>query len=230
MSRVEQVAAALNAAGIPAQATYPSRPLPPLTGIAAAVSLEEVDYAQVYARVKAAVCCPGKLGGAACETAAQQAGDALADLGDVTIGACSFEKTEGYFIMPVWVLLTGKAAFPDWEPPVEPEAPPEFQVQLNSSRLERAAAVTSSQEEDPEGKAALKDTPWKIVLEEEFAPGELETVTAEDTFTLTVRRKTSLERFEECVWTAVYRNDNAQRLRQVRTARAKRRLFTAVVG
>ena len=51
-----------------------------------------------------------------------------------------------------------------------------------------------------------------------------------DSFNLTVTRKTGVDIFRTCAWTSVRRVYGRDKMTQIRTGTAKKRIFSAAVG
>lgn len=227
MGAVETVIAALQKAGIRAAAAFPGERLPYLTEPVAAVCLAAMDYAKKTATVRISAICPAASGGTASENAAIAAADAVKTLGSAEIPAgCSFNTVSDCYSTDVLLHLSGTQAHTDWETAHAAA----FSVSLGGTALPHAISFRAEQQADPNTGTALSAAVWKIVLTEEFLPGDTETVTTAEQFNLTVTRATAVEIFQNCVWTEIRREDGTEKLRQIRTGTAQKRLRSAVVG
>ena len=204
MSAGEQVIAALNTAGIPAEAAYPGSKMPYLTAIAARVTEESESEGAVTVAVT--LLCPFALGNEALKTAGENAANALKALGTVTMETMGFETRWDCYYRVLRLLIP---------------AAPAFQIKQGTAVIQNALRFTAVQ---------LADAPWVITLEEEFSPEGKETVLPGDSFNLTVTRKTGVDIFQTCAWTSVRRVYGRDKMTQIRTGTAKKRIFSAVVG
>lgn len=226
MGAVETVIAALQKAGIRAAAAYPGERLPYLTEPVAAVCLAAMDYAEKTATVRISAISPAASGGAASENAAVAAAEAVKALGNAEIPTgCSFDAVSDCYSTDVLLQLSGKQAYAGWAAHAAA-----FSVSLGGTALPHAVSFRAVQQADPNTGTALSAAAWKIVLTEEFLPGDTETVTTAEQFNLTVTRATAVEIFQNCVWTEIRREDGAEKLRQIRTGTAQKRLRSTVVG
>lgn len=213
MSAGEQVIAALNTAGIPAEAAYPGSKMPYLTAAAARVT--EESQAEGAVTVAVTLLCPFALGSTALQTVGETAANALKTLGTVRLEAMGFEtKCDCYYRV---LRLQIPAA-------------PAFQIKQGTAVIQNALQFTAVQQADEKNSVVLADAPWVITLEEEFSPEGKETVLPGDSFNLTVTRKTGVDIFQTCAWTSVRRVYGRDKMTQVRTGTAKKRIFSAVVG
>ena len=194
MSAGEQVIAALNTAGIPAEAAYPGSKMPYLTAIAARVTEESESEGAVTVAVT--LLCPFALG-------------------TVTMETMGFETRWDCYYRVLRLLIP---------------AAPAFQIKQGTAVIQNALRFTAVQQADEKNSVALADAPWVITLEEEFSPEGKETVLPGDSFNLTVTRKTGVDIFQTCAWTSVRRVYGRDKMTQVRTGTAKKRIFSAVVG
>ena len=95
-----EVVAYLTEAGLRADRGYPGGVMPHLTGVVAAVNLRQVTNTSVT--YVAAVCCPQRLGAAACEDAAAKAVMAWAGAGaEYRYGSYDFDGHSGLHILEV---------------------------------------------------------------------------------------------------------------------------------
>ena len=213
MSAGEQVIAALHTAGIPAEAAYPGSKMPDLTAAAARVTEEsETDGAVAVA---VTLLCPFTMGSTALQSAVENAASALKALGTVRLEAMGFEAKWDCYYRVLRLLIP---------------AVPAFQIKQGTAVIQNALRFTAVQQVDEKNPVALADAPWVITLEEEFSPEGKETVLPGDSFNLTVTRKTGVDIFQTCAWTSVRRVYGRNKMTQVRTGTAKKRIFSAVVG
>lgn len=111
----------LTAAGLRADRGYPGTVMPHLTGVAVAVNVGQAANTSVT--YQAAVCCPQRLGAAACEDAAQKAVMAWEGAGaEYRYGSYDFDGHSGLHILKV--LGTWSDPPPVEEEPPEPEETP----------------------------------------------------------------------------------------------------------
>lgn len=213
MSAGEQVIAALNTAGIPAEAAYPGSKMPYLTAIAARVTEESESEGAVTVAVT--LLCPFALGNEALKTAGENAANALKALGTVAMETMGFETRWDCYYRVLRLLIP---------------AAPAFQIKQGTAAIQNALRFTAVQQADEKNSVALADAPWVITLEEEFSPEGKETVLPGDSFNLTVTRKTGVDIFQTCAWTSVRRVYGRDKMTQIRTGTAKKRIFSAVVG
>ena len=188
MSAGEQVIAALNTAGIPAEAAYPGSKMPYLTAIAARVTEESESEGAVTVAVT--LLCPFALGNEALKTAGENAANALKALGMVTMETMGFETRWDCYYRVLRLLIP---------------AAPALKIKQGTAVMQNALQFTAVQQADEKNSVALADAPWVITLEEEFSPEGKETVLPGDSFNLTVTRKTGADIFQTCAWTSVRR-------------------------
>ena len=225
MGLLEQTIDALKAAGLRAEESYPGRPMPHLTDVAAAVSVREVDLREKTVTLAVTVMAPFRMGGAACRAPAATAAQVLEELGGVWLqGPCALNRTGDYFQVEVTAVFSGQAAEEGW---AEKTA---FTVQQGDTVFPHAVGFTMVQTIDPLGTATLENSPITIQLEERFAPGELETVLSSRDFTLRITRPTSIEILRGCRWTSIRRVDSSEGLRQVRSGEAAGRTVANVLN
>lgn len=215
MGYVNTVIETLRNSGIRTERAYPGRRIPVLCEPVAAVSLSQADHIAGTAKVCITILSPAKLGGSACEDQAEKAAGAVAALGAACVQeACGFESAADHYCARVYVTFAQ---------PVTPA----FLIKLGSVTLPAAVGFEAWKEADIQLGTELANAQWQLRLEEVFLPGQAESVSAEEPFTLTVIRDKSTEVFENCTWTKVQRTDDAGQLRQIRTGTAGERSFTA---
>ena len=208
MGLVSDVVSALREAGIRAEAAWPGRRIPAITGPVAAVCMEQADYSAEIYRVRVTVFSPADRGGRVCEATAEAAAEAVATLrADCVQGICRFDADADCYCIPI------TATFCTVRPAVSA-----FTVTQGSTVLDGAVGFTAWREADPDKG---------ISLEEEFAPGQSERVVTAAPFQLTVTRAAGVEVFSGCAWTEVNREDSQKRLRQIRIGTADSRSYTA---
>lgn len=217
MGLVSDVVSALREAGIRAEAAWPGRRMPAITGPVAAVCMEQADYSAEIYRVRVTVFSPADRGGRVCEATAEAAAGAVATLrADCVQGICRFDADADCYCIPI------TATFCTVRPAVSA-----FSVTQGSTVLDGAVGFTAWREADPDKGISLEDAVWQFRLEEEFAPGQSERVVTAAPFQLTVTRAAGVEVFSGCAWTEVNREDSQKRLRQIRIGTAGSRSYTA---
>lgn len=226
MGLIEQVIEKLNAAGLRAEESYPGRPIPYLQDVAAAVSLEEADLAKKTATVAVAVMAPARIGGGACRAPAATAAQVLEALGGVwKQGSCALDGKGDFYRVKVSAVFSGEAAEAGWA-----GAPVGFTVQQENTVLTHAVRFTLTQQQDPESGLTLEASPVTFELEEQFAPGEPETLFTGQSFVLRIRRPSSLEILHGCRWVGIRRIDTLTGLRQIRTGSAASRSMANTIN
>lgn len=217
---------ALKTAGIPAEMAYPGRRMLHITKAVAAVMLEKEDYTNRITVIRVTVCSPAALGGSTCQSAAEAAGKVLAKM--VVSGMdtacvqeeCVFDSSADCYMTALKITFS-----PTPEP--EPELVPECTVFQGNTKLAGTVAFSAWRKADTENAVQLADAVWQIRLTEEFLSGTPEQPGEDSGFQLTVERDTGTEVFSDCIWTAVDRDDNLVRLRQIRTGTAGSRSYTS---
>ncbi len=226
MGLIEQVIEKLNAAGLRAEESYPGRPIPCLQDVAAAVSLEEADLAAKTATVAVTVMAPAEMGGGACRAPAATAAQVLEALGGIwKQGPCALDGKGDCYRVKVSAVFSGEAAEAGWA-----GAPVGFTVQQENTVLTHAVRFTLTQQQDPKSGLTLDASPITFELEEQFAPGEPETVFTGQDFVLRIRRPSSLEILRGCRWVGIRRTDTLTGLRQIRTGSATGRSIANTVS
>lgn len=220
---VDAVIEALTEAGLSAQKAYPGAAMPNITQAQLAVNLEKLDYTARCATVLVTVMVPVQQGGAACETAAVQAGTALEAMGGTVIQEeCRFNAYADAYYIRVMGTFYGSAVMEGWS------AASEFTVEVNETVLKNAVSFRAEQAVDDVTGTPLSTAVWTFRLEEKFGWGEGPLPAPTDNFSVTVMRNSGMEIYDECVWTSVQLEDTATGLRQVRTGVAKSRAFMVV--
>ena len=223
MGHVVDVLNTLKTAGIPAEMAYPGRKMPHITKAVAAVMLEKEDYTNRITVVRVTVCSPAASGGSACQSAAEAAGKVLAKmavLGMDTVCVqeeCVFDGSADCYMTALKITFS---------PTPEPETEPECAVFQVNTRLTGVVAFSAWRKADTEKAVQLADAVWQIRLTEEFLPGAAEQPGENSGFQLKVERDAGIEVFSDCIWTAVDRDDDLVRLRQIRTGTAGSRSYT----
>lgn len=224
MLTAEQAVEVLQNAGLRAGRGYPGGVMPQVEELAVAVNVERAEAAEIT--LVARVCCPGAMGGEACETAAEQVAEAWTEAG----GACRREGCtyDGHSdLFTVRVLGTWTTPIP-----VIPEPTMRARVSINGYFLEYATAVkvenTAKWEEGrgfmgEDHASFLKDQGWTVTVEE-LLPSREVSRDAANSFELIVSEGNQSERFSDCVWLSLRREDTASGIRQVRVCYTQTRV------
>lgn len=217
---VDAVIEALNEKELAAQTAYPGSAMPNITQAQMAVSLEKLDYTARSAVVLVTVMVPVEQGGAACETAAVQAGTVLEGLGGVVVQEeCRFNAYADAYYIRVLGTFFGAAVMEGWR------AASEFTVELDDTVLTNAVSFRAEQAVDEVTGTPLSTAVWTFRLEEKFGWGEGPLPAPTEAFSVTVTRSSGMEVYEDCTWISVQLEDTTTGLRQVRTGVAKTRAF-----
>ena len=220
---VNSVIEALVEAGLSAQKAYPGGAMPNITQAQMAVNLEKLDYTARSATVLVTVMVPVEQGGAACETAAVQAGTALESMGGVVLQEeCRFNAYADAYYIRVLGTFYGSAVMEGWS------AASEFTVEIDDTVLKNAVSFRAEQAVDDVTGTPLSTAVWTFRLEEKFGWGEGPLPAPTGSFSVTVLRSSGMEIYEDCVWTSVELEDTTTGLRQIRTGVAKSRGFMVV--
>lgn len=211
---VENVIAAMTAAGLRAAAAYPGEKMPHLAAPAVAVGLEKVENG-VYT-VRAEVLSPAYLGGEACEEYAETARSAMEGLGAAcTQNAVEYDGRRDL----LRILIAGQFGV---------EQNSDLTVKLGTVTLVHAVEFTASQETEDPTVTALSGCGWSFRIREVFEPGAVEELAPGEPFTLMVRRTGTTEYYSNCYFTSVKRTDALGGLEQVRTGIAGVKSFITV--
>lgn len=220
---VNAVIEALNEEGLAAQKAYPGSAMPNITQAQMAVNLEKLDYTARSAAVLVTVMVPVASGGAACETAAIQAGTVLEGLGGTVVQEeCRFNAYADAYYIRVLGTFYGSSVMEGWS------AASEFTVELDDTVLTNAVSFRAEQAVDEVTGTPLSTAVWSFRLEEKFGWGEGPLPSPTESFAVTVTRSSGMEVYSECSWTSVQLEDTVTGLRQVRTGVAKSRAFMVV--
>ena len=218
MKIIENMLAALEAAGLNAGEAYRGDQMPHVTGPYVAVSLEKLEHTARKATVLATVLVPMELGGSVCQEKAVIAGQAMEALGGVCVQeACqSHGYAQAYYIR-VLGTFCGGAVMDEWEKTSD------FTVMLGTQTISNAVSFRAEQAVDEATGTPLSTAIWSFRLEEEYGRGEVPKPEPEEPFTMSIRRSADTETFSECSWTAVQMENTATGLRLVRKGVAKNR-------
>jgi hypothetical protein len=198
--------------------------MPYLSQPRAAVSLDEVNYTQHWARVAVTVAVSVEMGGGACETAALQAGAALEALGGEWIQeSCKFTGYTDTCSIRLLGTFSGPEVTEDWQGVTA------LTVRLGSVLQPRAVGFRAEQKVDEDTGEILAGAVWFFRLEEEFRHGEGPLPGPSEPFELKVDRPGGTETYRECRWTGVRLENAATGLRQIRQGIAKSRSFMTLV-
>lgn len=218
MKIIENVLAALKAAGLNAGEAYRGDQMPHVTDAYAAVSLEKLEHTARKATVLVTVLVPMAQGGSLCQSKAVIAGQAMEELG----GACVQEECQfhGYaqaYYVRVLGVFYGGAVMDEWADTSD------FTVVLGSQTISNAVSFQAEQAVDEATGTPLSTSVWSFRLEEEYGRGEAPKPEPMEPFSMTVKRSTGTETFAECSWTSVQLENTATGLRLVRKGVAKSR-------
>lgn len=209
---LEQVIAALKAAGFRTQRAYPGTQMPSVTEVVAAVQLAQVDLDKRETTVEIKLVCPQNLGAAACEDAALTAAEALKDIYlSCVVGPVSFDGRSGLFCVSCMATKPQKER-------IFLDVP--FKIgAVNQNRV----VLFTAQRQTDEVVTKLSEAPWTVRLEQ-FTPntyGE-DDDPAGDEFTIT----SGVEIYHGCKWTSCKRIRELDGLRQIREGTAMYRTVT----
>lgn len=211
---VSEAVEALRGAGLRAARGYPGGVMPQIGALAVAVNVEQAEERAIT--LAATVCCPGAMGGEACEDGAERVAVAWTAVGGTCRrGRCSYDGHSDLF--SVQVLGT-------WAVEPEPEPVMAAKVALNGTVLGYVTAVRAEMEahwvqerglmgEDP--ATSLQEQCWTVTLEE-LLPSRTASVEAASPFVLAVAEGGRLERYSNCSWLSVRREDTVNGVYQVR--------------
>lgn len=218
MKIIENVLAALEAAGLNAGNAYRGDQMPHVTGPYVAVSLEKLEHTARKATVLATVLVPMEQGGSLCQEKAVIAGQAMEALGGVCVQeACQFHGYAQAYYIRVLGTFCGGAVMDEWEKTSD------FTVMLDTQTISNAVSFRAEQAVDEATGTPLSTAVWSFRLEEEYGRGEAPKPDPIEPFTMTVKRSTGTETFSECSWVSVQLVNTATGLRQVRKGVAKNR-------
>ncbi len=212
---VSQVIDGLTAAEIRADEAYPGGRIPALTGPVAAVRLGKVDRAVRSTTVLVTVMSPAASGGTACETAALQAVAAMEDLEGVCVkDVCKFDEMADVFYIEIQAVFQGVAQAEDFTPG------PGFSVTIGEQPM--TAVVSFSSQRKVEGDITdISSAKWEFTMEELLGPGYSEPPDPAEPFLLVLTRETGEERFVNCTWLSVKREETLRGIYQTRTGLAQ---------
>lgn len=215
---VDEAVEALRGAGLRAGRGYPGGVMPQIGALAVAVNLEQAEETAIT--LAARVCCPGAMGGPACEDGAEQVAAAWTAAGGTCVQEnCSYDGYSDLYcvrVLGTWAEEPAMSA----------------QVTLGGTALEYVTVVRTEVEaqwaqsergfmgEDPE--TTLQEQLWTVTLEE-LLPSRSALVEPASPFVLTVAEGGVLERYGNCCWMSVRREDTAEGVRQVRVCQAQTR-------
>ena len=220
---VSKVIEGLKEAGIRADEAYPGGRIPALTGSVAAVRLGKVDRAVRTTAVQVIVMSPADLGGSACEATALRAIDALEGMDGVCVkGLCQFDEMADVFHIEITAEFFGVATAEDWE------AGPGYLVYIGQQSMNWVTGFSIQRRTDDE-ITDIDDAVWEFTMEELLGPGSIDPPDPSEPFSLTLTRPLSDEIFTGCTWTSVKRTDTLRGISQVRTGKAKKRVWSGIL-
>ncbi len=219
---LDRVLEQLREADFTAVAAYPGQKFSGISGIMAAVQIQEASPADGTVTVKVDILSPASMGGAACQLAALRAGEALYQAGGECVQkACSFDGGARMYTVPI---LAAFACIPGEDSLTIGQG---FQVYAGGVLLPYALSFQAEQKLDHGVQFAMGETApvgvslgswyWAITLEEQIPPGLPETAHPAESFTLRVVSDTAAESYAQCRWTNVRREFTRQGLRRVCT-------------
>lgn len=215
---------ALGDAGILAEAAYPGKKMPNITGQMAAVSLERVDFTARTATVLVTVLVPVRMGGGACEDGAIKVGNILEGLGAVCVQEeCRFNGYADAYYVRVLGTFRGAAAMESWN------SAPDFEVEVGGVTLPNAVSFKAEQAVDEVTGTPLSTAVWSFRIVEEFGRGESPLPPAAEPFMVNISRISGVETYSDCSWIACQVENTGTGLRQIRTGIAKTRSEIAIV-
>ena len=220
---VSKVIEGLKEAGIRADEAYPGGRIPALTGPVAAVRLGKVDRAVRTTAVQVIVMSPADQGGPACEATALRAIDALEGMDGVCVkGLCQFDEMADVFHIEITAEFFGVATAEDWE------AGPGYLVYIGQQSMDWVTGFSIQRRTDDE-ITDIDDAVWEFTMEELLGPGSIDPPDPSEPFSLTLTRPLSDEIFTGCTWTSVKRTDTLRGISQVRTGKAKKRVWSGIL-
>lgn len=202
---LNNVVQTLRSAGMAVERGYPGQKLASITKPVCAVNLLSADLRNQTATARVTVISPADLGAAACENAALNVAEVLAETGGkCDVLACALNGRTGLFEAEV------TAKFLTNSP----------KLLLNSVELNHAVAFTYWRTVDDE-ITDLEEAPWGFRLEEFFPTGSDEDEDPDSPFTLGHITYTGFYTFSNCCWTYVRRIWGADGIRQIRLGTAE---------
>lgn len=210
---IEQVVAALKAAGFRTQRAYPGTEMPNITQVVAAVQLAEADIEKQKTVVDVKLLCPQHLGAQACEDAAFTAAEKLEEIGfRCVIGSAQFDGRAGLFCISCVATK-------------QPEEQIYLDVPFKIGAVEQFRVVSfTAQQIFDEAVAAAGRELWKVRLEQFFYNGsEQDSDPDGDQFTITNNK----EIYHGCEWTSRSRVTELDGTRQIREGTAMYRTVLA---
>ena len=218
MKIIENVLAALEAAGLNAGEAYRGDQMPHVTKPYGAVSLEKLEHSARRATVLVTVLVPMEQGGSLCQQQAVLAGQAMESLGGVCVQEeCRFHGYAQAYYVRVLGIFCGGAVMDQWANISD------FTVVVGTQTVSNAVSFQAEQAVDEATGTPLSTSVWSFRLEEEYGRGESPVPPPQEPFSMTVRRSTGTETYAECSWTSVQLENTATGLRQVRKGVAKKR-------
>lgn len=220
---VSSVIEGLKKAGIRSDEAYPGGRIPALTGSVAAVRLGKVDRSVRTTAVQVIIMSPASLGGPACEATALRAVDALEKMhGTCVKGLCQFDDTADVFHIEITAEFFGVATEGDWK------AGPGYAVSIGQQSMDWVTGFSIHRKTEDE-ITDIDDAVWEFTMEELLGPGSIDPPDPSEPFALTLTRPLSDEVFTGCTWTSVRRTDTLRGISQVRTGKAKRRVWSGIL-
>lgn len=217
MGILSETVRCLTEGGFRAQRAYPGGNRMAITGVVAAVQLENMDHSGATVRVN--VLSSGSMGGGACEDGAIRILQILQAAG----GVCNLEKC-GYltdaeaFCTPVIAFFAGEETDGVWIPAEEPAEPEKsvFTLTVGGVALKNAVSFTAQRATD-EMVLEIGNALWHFTLEESLPLDSTEAAVPEESFIIVVTRQGRTETYTDCILTQQKRVLTGDGLRQIRT-------------
>lgn len=192
--------------GYRAARAWPGTRMPHIQKPAVAVALAGETAERLLLSV--VVFCPEHLGGKVCEEEARNVANALREMGlSCNQGACRYDGKSDRFSVEIQA---------GWD--AESKKLP-YSVSIDGNLMRWTTAFTMERKKivasETEPESASEEQLWTLTLEEMIPSDTPETETGEP-FTLLLRRGSWGERYDNCIWTTVRRQDTREGLSQIR--------------
>ncbi len=213
LGKISRAVEALQQAGIPAGRSYPPQIQPALTRPVATVGLHRATDTQTVLQIT--VFSSPEQGGQLCESAAVQASAALQALGaQCTVDACNYDRQQG--LLSVQILAGWRQG-------------PRREVKAAGVAICCVTEVTAAYEARLNPIEALEEgvvdmrwevSAWDVTVEQLLPPETPPEEMGVGTFLLEISGPAGVERYPDCRWVKILRQDTPQGIRQVRVARS----------
>lgn len=226
ISILELVLQQLRDADLAADAAYPGRKTPMITGTVAAVHIEKVDRANQEVTVEVDIICPAAVGGTACELEALKAVEVLSLAGAACVqNGCRYDSMAKTYTAAIQATFTGIAEAEDYT------AGPGFKVYIDDVEIPYVVGFTADTEQTCRQSFSFGDAMstgssagkvrYGFRLEELIPAGTELTAESTDFFTLLFENYSAQEIFYGCRWTSVKREFTKEGMRRIREGFAR---------